>query len=50
MPDAADESALKSLADLADFNSKTAKTHTGIYRDLAVQAQDGSRSAIGSHC
>ena len=37
MPDAADESALKSLADLADFNSKTAKTHTGIYRDLAVR-------------
>ena len=37
MPDAADASALKSLADLADFNSKTAKTHTGIYRDLAVR-------------
>ena len=37
MPDAADISALKSLADLADFNSKTAKTHTGIYRDLAVR-------------
>ena len=37
MPDAADESALKSLVALADFNSKTAKTHTGIYRDLAVR-------------
>lgn len=37
MPDATDASALKSLADLADFNSKTAKTHTGIYRDLAVR-------------
>ena len=37
MPEAADISALKSLADLADFNSKTAKTHTGIYRDLAVR-------------
>ena len=37
MPDAGDASALKSLADLADFNSKTAKTHTGIYRDLAVR-------------
>ena len=37
MPDAADASALKSLADLADFNSRTAKTHTGIYRDLAVR-------------
>ena len=29
--------ALRSLADLAEFNSKTAKTHTGIYRDLAVR-------------
>ncbi len=37
MPNAVDSSALKSLADLADFNSKTAKTHTGIYRDLAVR-------------
>ena len=37
MPGASDEKALQSLADLADFNSKTAKTHTGIYRDLAVR-------------
>jgi 2-dehydropantoate 2-reductase len=37
MPDAADAAALQSLADLAEFNSKTAKTHTGIYRDLAVR-------------
>lgn len=37
MPDAGDAAALKSLADLAEFNSKTAKTHTGIYRDLAVR-------------
>ena len=37
MPDAVDASALKCLADLAHFNSKTAKTHTGIYRDLAVR-------------
>ena len=37
MPDAVNASALKSLADLAYFNSKTAKTHTGIYRDLAVR-------------
>jgi 2-dehydropantoate 2-reductase len=37
MPDAGDAAALQSLADLADFNSKTAKTHTGIYRDLAVR-------------
>lgn len=26
-----------SIAALADFNSRTAKTHTGIYRDLAVR-------------
>jgi len=37
MPGAGDMSARKSLADLADFNSRTAKTHTGIYRDLAVR-------------
>jgi 2-dehydropantoate 2-reductase len=37
MPGAADAAALQSLADLATFNSKTAKTHTGIYRDLAVR-------------
>lgn len=27
----------KSIADLAEFNRHTAKTHTGIYRDLAVR-------------
>jgi len=37
MPDATDAAALHSLAGLAEFNSKTAKTHTGIYRDLAVR-------------
>ena len=37
MPGAGDGPALASLADLAEFNSKTAKTHTGIYRDLAVR-------------
>lgn len=37
MPGAADTAALKCLADLAAFNAKTAKTHTGIYRDLAVR-------------
>ncbi|MFK7753218.1 MAG: ketopantoate reductase family protein [Sedimentitalea sp.] len=37
MPGASDAAALQSLADLAEFNSKTAKTHTGIYRDLAVR-------------
>lgn len=37
MPGAGDAAALQSLADLAEFNSKTSKTHTGIYRDLAVR-------------
>lgn len=37
MPNAGETAALQSLADLAEFNSKTAKTHTGIYRDLAVR-------------
>ena len=37
MPGATEAAALKSIADLAVFNSKTAKTHTGIYRDLAVR-------------
>jgi len=37
MPDASAAAALQSLADLALFNAKTAKTHTGIYRDLAVR-------------
>jgi len=37
MPDVADASALKSLAALAEFNAQTAKTHSGIYRDLAVR-------------
>lgn len=37
LPGASGEAAQKSLSDLAEFNSKTAKTHTGIYRDLAVR-------------
>ena len=37
LPGADDAAALQSLANLAEFNSKTAKTHTGIYRDLAVR-------------
>mgnify|MGYP001218316574 CR=1 FL=1 len=37
MPDSNDVQAMKSLSDLAEFNSKTAKTHSGIYRDLAVR-------------
>ncbi|MEM1382807.1 MAG: 2-dehydropantoate 2-reductase N-terminal domain-containing protein [Pseudomonadota bacterium] len=37
LPGASDAAARASLADLAAFNAKTAKTHTGIYRDLAVR-------------
>ncbi len=37
MPGAGDGAALQCLADLAAFNSRTAKTHTGIHRDLAVR-------------
>lgn len=37
MPGAPEKNALASLAALADFNSKTAKTHSGIWRDLAVR-------------
>lgn len=37
LPGASEAAATQSLADLAEFNSKTAKTHTGIYRDLAVR-------------
>lgn len=36
-PGAGDAAALKSLSDLAAFNATTAKTHSGIYRDLAVR-------------
>lgn len=37
MPGASDAAARACIAALADFNAKTAKTHTGIYRDLAVR-------------
>ena len=37
MPDASPSLSQKCLLDLAEFNSKTAKTHTGVYRDLAVR-------------
>lgn len=37
MPDAGDTAARASLADLAAFNATTAKSHSGIYRDLAVR-------------
>ena len=36
-PGAADVGARASVAALAEFNRHTAKTHTGIYRDLAVR-------------
>lgn len=37
MPGAPEAGARASIAALADFNSRTAKTHSGIYRDLAVR-------------
>lgn len=37
MPGAPAGAAEKSIAELAEFNSKTAKTHSGIWRDLAVR-------------
>ena len=36
-PGAPDAAARASIAALAEFNRHTAKTHTGIYRDLAVR-------------
>jgi len=36
-PGADDEAGLASIAQLAEFNRHTAKTHTGIWRDLAVR-------------
>lgn len=36
-PESESERAHASLAALAEFNSKTAKTHSGMYRDLAVR-------------
>ncbi|MBL8590208.1 MAG: ketopantoate reductase family protein [Methylobacteriaceae bacterium] len=36
-PDAPEEGARACIAALAEFNSRTAKTHSGIYRDLAVR-------------
>ena len=37
MPGATDAAAYTSIAALAEFNSHTAKTHSGIWRDLAVR-------------
>jgi 2-dehydropantoate 2-reductase len=36
-PGASEQAARSSIAALAEFNSKTAKTHSGIYRDIAVR-------------
>jgi 2-dehydropantoate 2-reductase len=36
-PEAPSEASRRSIAALAEFNRHTAKTHTGIYRDLAVR-------------
>jgi 2-dehydropantoate 2-reductase len=36
-PGAAESAARASVAAMADFNSRTAKTHSGIWRDLAVR-------------
>ncbi|MBM1221286.1 ketopantoate reductase family protein [Ponticoccus sp. SC2-23] len=37
VPGASPEAAHACLAQLAEFNSRTAKTHTGVWRDLAVR-------------
>lgn len=37
MPDADESAARRSVADMAEFNRHTAKTHSGIWRDLAVR-------------
>lgn len=36
-PESSDDAARESIAGLADFNRTTAKTHSGIWRDLAVR-------------
>ena len=37
MPDAPEALARRSVADMAEFNRHTAKTHSGIWRDLAIR-------------
>jgi 2-dehydropantoate 2-reductase len=37
MPGADEIAAKRSVADMAEFNRHTAKTHSGIWRDLAVR-------------
>lgn len=55
MPDAPLSASLKSIADMAEHNRYTAKTHSGIWRDLAVRkrktevdAQIAPISALGA--
>ena len=40
MPDADYDLAKRSITQLADFNRHTAKTHSGIWRDLAVRKRE----------
>jgi 2-dehydropantoate 2-reductase len=40
MPDADYDLAMQSIGKLADFNRHTAKTHSGIWRDLAVRKRE----------
>jgi len=54
MPGADEAAARRSVADMAEFNRHTAKTHSGIWRDLAVRKrktevdpQIGIVSALG---
>ena len=37
MPDSKPKDLVRCMTELADFNSKSAKSHSGIYRDLAVR-------------
>ena len=37
LPDASDALAARSLAEMVEFNRRSAKTHSGIWRDLAVR-------------
>jgi 2-dehydropantoate 2-reductase len=52
MPDADEVQARRSVADMAEFNRHTAKTHSGIWRDLAVRKRktevDAQIAIIGS--
>ena len=47
-PGASDAGARTSIAALAEFNRYTAKTHTGIYRDLAVRKRLDDLEAVSA--